>query len=459
MGFLQRLKGALPAGPASGSSRSTVRRAQVRDPWEREVFGRLTGHIEVKGNLDLYDLIRELSPILDVAILKLVRLLGSFRLDALGNSAAQKVLDETMQRVPVGWFGGGFDTFMSQLADSALAKGFGVGELVPNALIAGIDRLKVARANDFRFMPMDGRLVLGQLDTMGFKAVELEDPGFIYYLAFDQRDGHPQGVSMLASLPASVRTMLRIQRAIETSAWRTGDPTFLILEQAGKTQSDEALQRSINLHLDDLEAVMASRRSGGLMDLGFGYANDGKLEVKVLGADARLQDVTVPTRVTMEQIVARTGLMPFMFGLSWSTTERMAAEQADMLASEIWSWRTKLSPIIERVFSTALTLAGHTGAKWKFEWDPVNLQDAEKTANARLAGAQALEKEVAARLQLLDAGLVSVDSFIDWLIENNLEDEAGIKQAGGREAVAKHYSETRGVRIAVALAREAAREI
>jgi len=48
--------------PAERSTlRTAVRRAQTIDPWQRDVIGRLSGAIAVRGNLDLYDLIGETS--------------------------------------------------------------------------------------------------------------------------------------------------------------------------------------------------------------------------------------------------------------------------------------------------------------------------------------------------------------------------------------------------------------
>jgi len=431
-----------------------VRRAQTKDPWEREIIGRLQGYIPLRGDLDLYDLIRELSPIADVAVLKLVRLIGDFRLDAQGNTAARKVLDDTKKSVKVGWFDGGFSSYMNQLSDSAIAKGFGIGELVPDVMLRGIDRLKVARANDFRFIDKDGRLVLGQLDKYGFRPVEMQNPSLIHYLAFDLRDGHPQGVSMYASIPSIFKTLLRIQRAIDSTVWRIGDPTFLVLREGGVGETASDVSASVGRYLDDLQDVMVSRKAGGLVDLGFGYPNDGDAQITVLGSDVTLPDMSNNIKSTMEQIIAKTGLPPFMFGLSWSTTERMAKEQSDMLTSDIWSWRARLDPIIERVFTTALILAGMNGVKWSHEWYPVNLQDDQKTAQARHLNAAAQEKEINARLTLLDAGLINIDSFISFLVEQGIESEESIKAAGGSESISKRYMDAKGVKIALAIARE-----
>ena len=448
MGWFSRGK-----APAVERGRTTVRRAQTIDSWERDVVGRLTGYIPVRGDLDLYDVMRSLSPIIDVAIIKLVRLIGDFRLDGMGNPKLQEALNNIKRSINVGWFSTGFDAFLSQMADSTLAKGFAVGEMVPDALLSGVDRLKVARANDFRFMDKDGKLIMGQMDKNGFQAVELAKPSMIYYMAFDLRDGHPQGVSMMNCLPSVVRTMLRIQQAIDSTTWRIGDPTFLILETAGTNQTDKDLKAALGNHLDGLQEAMLTRKAGGLMDLAFGAAPEGKIEVNVLGADAQLPNMEVPTKITMEQIVARFLLPPFMYGLSWSTTERMAKEQSDMLTSQIWSWRSVIDPIIERIFSTALILQGFNGAKWQHEWNPVNLQDDQKTAVARKMNADAQKSEIDARLQLLDAALITTDSFVGYLIDEGIETEESIKSAGGIDTVAKNYLDAKGTRIAVMLTR------
>ena len=57
--------------------------------------------------------------------------------------------------------------------------------------------------------------------------------------------------------------------------------------------------------------------------------------IKVIGADNQVLDSQVPVRQMLEQIVAKLGVPPFLLGLSWSTTERMSAQQADLLTSEL----------------------------------------------------------------------------------------------------------------------------
>lgn len=59
----------------------------------------------------------------------------------------------------------------------------------------------------------------------------------------------------------------------------------------------------------------------------------GDVDIKVIGADNQILDIQVPARQMAEQIVAKLGIPPFLLGLQWSTTERMSAQQADILTS------------------------------------------------------------------------------------------------------------------------------
>lgn len=60
----------------------------------------------------------------------------------------------------------------------------------------------------------------------------------------------------------------------------------------------------------------------------------GDVDIKVIGADNQILDSEVPVRQILEQLIARTGIPPFLLGLNWSTTERMSAQQADLMTSE-----------------------------------------------------------------------------------------------------------------------------
>ena len=116
------------------------------------------------------------------------------------------------------------------------------------------------------------------------------------------------------------------------------------------------------------------------------------MDIKVIGADNQLFDTEVPVRQILEQLIAKLSVPPFLLGLSWSTTERMSAQQADILTSELEYYRRLLTPVIRKIAVTFLTLQG-ADCDVDIIWDNINLQDETELADARLKNAQAAQIE------------------------------------------------------------------
>ena len=87
-------------------------------------------------------------------------------------------------------------------------------------------------------------------------------------------------------------------------------------------------------------------------------------------------------------MVAKTGLPPFLLGLSWSTTERMSTQQADLLTSELWALRRTVEPAMRKICHPFLALEGLDN-RVELLWDDISLQDITQQAQAELYGAQA----------------------------------------------------------------------
>lgn len=98
------------------------------------------------------------------------------------------------------------------------------------------------------------------------------------------------------------------------------------------------------------------------------------MEDRSIGADNQVLDSEVPVRQILEQLVARTGIPPFLLGLSWSSTERMSTQQADMMTSELTAIRRGLEPVVERICELWLALHGFD-RRVTVDWEDINLQD------------------------------------------------------------------------------------
>ena len=129
---------------------------------------------------------------------------------------------------------------------------------------------------------------------------------------------------------------------------------------------------------------MQAGRQGAVRD----FVAVGDVDIKVIGADSQVLDSEVPVRQILEQLIARTGIPPFLLGLSWSSTERMSAQQADLLTSEITAIRRGLEPTVRRVCQLWLRLHGWP-EDLEVEWEDINLQDLVEEARAELYHAQA----------------------------------------------------------------------
>ena len=126
-------------------------------------------------------------------------------------------------------------------------------------------------------------------------------------------------------------------------------------------------------------AAMQAGKQGSVRD----FVAVGDVDIKVIGADNQVLDSEVPVRQILEQLIARTGIPPFLLGLSWSSTERMSAQQADMMTSEITAIRRGLAPVVERVCELWLRLHGYDEPV-EVDWEDINLQDLVEEARAEL---------------------------------------------------------------------------
>jgi hypothetical protein len=411
---------------------------QTRDHWDNPFFQGFGGYVPLTVDFKIYDLIREALPICDAAIIKRSRLIGDFRLDGMGNSSVQALLDNFYRNIKVGHFAKGWRSAQNQMTDSVIAKGFSISEMVVDENLTYFDRIKVLRANDFRFAKdkQTGEYKLVQCLESNFVPIQMERQDLIKYLAFDLRDGHPQGVSMLASVPFLALILMRIQTATDNVIWRIGDPTFYAVYIPGDEESPKDGQKAVDGYQKDITESMEARRAGGVKDLGFSTGPGGSFTVRILGGEAKYFDITIPYRSATEQVIARFGLPPFMFGLSWSTSERMAKQQADLLVAEIENDRSTFDSLIEQMIDMYLIVNGKAGAKWKHEWYPINLQDEVQTATARDMNATALTKETDLKFSLRDQGFLKDQDILDYLLETGQIKKETVR-VRGREQVLK----------------------
>lgn len=316
--------------------------------------------------------------------MKLVRLAGGVQL-ACPDKRAEAAVNEFLKRVNTGRGQRGINSFIDRYLDSLLVCGRAVGEIVLTAnrdiaavLCGDAEKIEIKEGKT----PLD--FVICAPDGTG-KIAPLPYQGLILFTPFNPESGSPYGVSMLRSMPFMADVLMKIYNTIGVNWERAGNVRYAVVckpdsEIIGRGGAQERSRRIA----EEWAGAMRDTRSGTVRD----FVAVGDVDVKVIGADGKVLNSEVPVRQILEQIVARTGIPPFMLGLSWSSTERMSGQQADILTSEITAIRRSVSPVIERIGETWLRLHGWA-CPCEAKWDDINLQDETEEAHAELYRAQA----------------------------------------------------------------------
>ena len=355
---------------------------QLRDA-ERHPFGVLDRYVPLRrGELDLYRSIREAVPIVDAAILKLVRLCGGVVVRC-SDPKAQGEMDRFLAQVDTGRGQMGFQSFLDQYLDSMFTCGQGVGEMVLSPDGRDIAALLCADPGQIELRegdtPLDFQLCArgpdGQLQELPWQELLLFTP-------FQPGTDCPYGASLLRSMPFLCGILLKIYQAIGQNWERMGNLRFAVVCKPSEGDGLSAQERG-ELVAREWSSAMGAARQGSVRD----FVAVGDVDIKVIGADNQILDSEVPVRQILEQLIARTGIPPFLLGLSWSSTERMSAQQADLLTSEITAIRRNVEPMVRRICQLWLRLHGIAGDV-DVDWEDINLQDLVEEARAALYQAQ-----------------------------------------------------------------------
>ncbi len=334
----------------------------------------------------LYDALRYQVPVIDAALRKIVRLTGGFRL-TVPDPAAQALLDRFSDEVPVNAAGTSLQMFADQMLNSLLTYGNAAGEILtaedePAALVTvhpqmlGIAPEHAGACRFFLRGPESG------------SERPLLHPERILFAALDPPAGGIYGVSALRGLPAVSGILLRIYECIGQNYDRAGNIRYAVTYKPDASAAGFAKEHAQQI-AEAWQQGLQAAKCGEVQD----FIAVGDVGIKVIGAENQLFDTNVPVRQLLEQIISKLSIPPFLLGLSWSSTERMSAQQADILTSELEYFRRILSPMLRKIGAAVLHSAGYPLTP-EIEWSNINLQDETELAEARLKNAQAKEIEL-----------------------------------------------------------------
>ncbi|MDE5770422.1 MAG: serine/threonine protein phosphatase [Ruminococcus sp.] len=333
---------------------------------------------------ELYDRLRNAVPIIDAALMKIIRLTGGFKV-ICSDEKFQSQLDDFLENVPVGLTGKSINDFTDNFLDSMLTYGSAVGEISIDSSgerIAGLWNGDVSAV----------RVTSGENPFIRQYAVKNND-STIKAIAHPERILYASltgGRPLLRGIPSLSSILMRIYECIGQNFDRAGNVRYAVTYKPPSDSGDFAYSR-------ERAVQIANEWADGMNSAKYGQVKDfvavGDVDIKVIGAENQLFDTNVPVRQLLEQIIAKLSIPPFLLGLNWNTTERMSSQQADILTSELEYYRRLLTPVICEIGNSFICSIG-ADAVCIVEWNNINLQDESALAEARLKNAQAREIEM-----------------------------------------------------------------
>lgn len=335
------------------------------------------------GETELYRGVRQCIPILDAAVGKIIRLVGGFQI-VCSDPGAQKLMDEFVRHVSTGRGQMGLDSFVGGYLDSMLTYGRAIGEMVvePNGVKAvlwgDVTRLQIQQGDSPLEITICGPDETGQV-------VPLPRQELLLFSTLNPEPGSPYGISIFRGVPFLGEILMKIYETVGRNWERAGNVRYAVVYKPdGESVDQTTVENRLGTMAQQWSRAMEDTKSGTVRD----FVAVGDVEIRVIGADGPILDSEVPVRQLLEQMVAKTGLPPFLLGLSWSSTERMSQQQADMLTSELWSIRRAITPTLEKIAKTVLRLQGWD-CDFSVEWEDISLQDMVEEAKTRLYQVQA----------------------------------------------------------------------
>ena len=350
---------------------------------QQHPFGTLRGYIPMgTGEERIYAQLRQAIPVLDAAVEKLVRLSGGFDVKCPTEQATDR-LRTFLKTAPCGHGQTGIESFLGTYLDSLLTYGRAVGEMV----VSGGRLQAVCWGDVTQVQIREGKNPL-EVELCGEDDHGVVRPfpyqNLLLFTTLHPEPGSPYGVSMFRGMPFLADILMKIYHTVGVNWERAGNIRYSVICRPGENLEPAAAEERSAQIAGEWARAMEDGKNGMVRD----FVAVGDVEIRVIGGESPILDSQVPVRQILEQLISKTGLPPFLLGFSWSTTERMSAQQADLLTSELWALRRTVEPAVEKICRTYLALEG-LDPRVEILWDDISLQDITEEARAGLYRAQA----------------------------------------------------------------------
>lgn len=336
-----------------------------------------------------FEFLIESVPICGAAINKLVTLDG-IPIVTGPNKKLVDEINEWMQHVPVNDIQRGLQAFHQGLSREAFEQGFSFGEFITDKKRTDIVGLRVADSKFIKFSRDETGLRVYQRADGDNQERELNQQNLIYF-SVNNENTNPYGTPVLRGCEFVSKVITTIYNATGRTWERFGDPSYSVIYKTSKKDGTDLEARKKTI-IEEFNAALRAKKAGQSADFVRAIDTSSEINISVIGADNTvILDMDVPMKYLIQDICGVTGLPAWMLGYSFSTTERRANFEAEMVLADVAVRQAAKTPHFERLIRTMLLLRGRTWkpGDWQIEWKQVNLHDLVAQAQARFLNAEA----------------------------------------------------------------------
>lgn len=351
-------------------------------------------------------------PVLRRAVGELAGLVGAPRL-VTGSERQDATLNAWAESVPVGRIGRGWDVWLRDHLAQALLFGYAVGEAEISRGRNGVAALWSYHSAAMQFKALaGGEIVIEQQGTLGLG--RRLDPLRVVSTTYDPLGCDPRGQPLFLACPTAAQLWADILASYRSTWRRIGIPIFHVNWEPPEAFDDPqgTVAEQVRGALE--EGWSAAMKSQAVDGLAKDFFTTGAINVEPVGAKTELVGLEEPKRAIVEELVVATGLPAWLLGYTWSTTERLSQQQADMLVSFVHKLRRTVEGSLLRMAELHLRLTG-AAAPLALEWPAVTLQDATDQAKARYDDARADVERERYAAQLWRSGVWAQEQYAEFL--------------------------------------------
>lgn len=399
------------------ASSALVRASAAMGPWQEQ----LNGYIPRKVNPWYYEGLREALGILDGALCRLVTVDGIIGVEGGNDKLVQTIQRELIDNIPVSDLQGGLQAFYSGQGNELYEQGFTVGEMIMDRRGRELVGLRVADSKGVLFqrdhsgllqtwyqppMPnargrrdgtdavetvMRNTVQQHSVSVIQGKGYTLLTPERMVYSVFNPENDQPYGVSLLRGIEFVSQILLKMHNATGQAWERFGDPVFHVnYKTKNRALKDDALETRRQKLANSLAAALTAKKGGNSADFVTAVGADDDITVTIIGSEGQALEIEMPARHLLEQMLAKFGLPAWMLGMQFSTAERMADNQAEVVLQESKTRFAARTPGLNRLVETWMRGRGLTWrpGDWQLVQHLPNLRDELKRAQAGFLNAQ-----------------------------------------------------------------------